>query len=311
MSITRSFYANGKLLLTGEYLVMEGARALALPLKVGQHLRVKPYPDKSLIWQASQPEGVWLKAVFSLPDLEIQQTSDLLLAERLKEILNLVFSKSGIKPDSGMVMETFLDFNRAYGFGSSATLISLLSQWSGVDGYWLNNRLFGGSGYDMACATAAGPIMYSLSDSLPVVEPIDFSPPFHDQIYFVYLGHKQQSRKEIEQFKLRKKHTNAHVAAISEISEMVCKAGTLPEFEKALLTHEAIMSEILNRKTVQQTLFEGYNGVVKSLGAWGGDFVLMTTRASRTDFYREMKNAGYTTIYPFADIVMSPPPDYF
>ena len=38
---TQTFYSNGKLLITGEYVVLDGAKALALPTKFGQSLLVK------------------------------------------------------------------------------------------------------------------------------------------------------------------------------------------------------------------------------------------------------------------------------
>src|SRR5690554_8127321 len=53
------FKARGKLLLTGEYLVLHGARALALPLNKGQSMKVA-YPAQSkafLQWTALLPEG--------------------------------------------------------------------------------------------------------------------------------------------------------------------------------------------------------------------------------------------------------------
>ena len=37
----KTFYSNGKLLITGEYLVLDGAKALALPTKYGQYLTVE------------------------------------------------------------------------------------------------------------------------------------------------------------------------------------------------------------------------------------------------------------------------------
>jgi mevalonate kinase len=40
-----TFYSNGKLLITGEYLVLDGATAFALPTKIGQNLIV----EKTLI----------------------------------------------------------------------------------------------------------------------------------------------------------------------------------------------------------------------------------------------------------------------
>jgi hypothetical protein len=36
----KTFYSNGKLLITGEYLILDGAKGLALPTKMGQNLSV-------------------------------------------------------------------------------------------------------------------------------------------------------------------------------------------------------------------------------------------------------------------------------
>ena len=37
----QSFYGQGKVLLTGEYFILDGARGLALPTQLGQKLNVK------------------------------------------------------------------------------------------------------------------------------------------------------------------------------------------------------------------------------------------------------------------------------
>jgi len=47
-----SFYSKGKLLLTGEYVVLDGAKALALPTKKGQSLIVQENDSSSLTWQS-------------------------------------------------------------------------------------------------------------------------------------------------------------------------------------------------------------------------------------------------------------------
>ena len=36
----KEFHANGKLLLTGEYAVLDGAKAIGLPTKRGQSLQI-------------------------------------------------------------------------------------------------------------------------------------------------------------------------------------------------------------------------------------------------------------------------------
>ena len=43
-------YSNGKLLLTGEYLVLDGAKSLAIPTKFGQDLVISKIKEPQLIW---------------------------------------------------------------------------------------------------------------------------------------------------------------------------------------------------------------------------------------------------------------------
>ena len=56
------YRANGKLLLSGEYLVLHGALALAVPLKKGQTLDVYSGKPGFLQWEAYHPDGLWIQA---------------------------------------------------------------------------------------------------------------------------------------------------------------------------------------------------------------------------------------------------------
>ncbi|PKP31350.1 MAG: GHMP kinase [Bacteroidetes bacterium HGW-Bacteroidetes-16] len=299
------FHANGKLLITGEYLVLEGARGLALPLKQGQHMQVNTLVGEILRWEAFSPEGLWFEATISLPDLNIISTSDPALAEKLHEILSEVFSAFLFQKNKGFHIITRLDFNPSHGFGSSATLVSLLAQWIGLDAFKLHHKLFGGSGYDIACATAFGPIIYSIENEHPLITPTHFFPPFHQQLYFVYLGNKQHSSREIARFKEQSKFKQTDIEHVNSLTEAVCHATNLDELELALMEHEALLSVILKKPVIKQERFKNYQGVVKSLGAWGGDFVMATTRKDRNSFVDEMKQSGFEVVYPFAELVLS------
>jgi mevalonate kinase len=46
----QTFYSNGKLLITGEYLVLDGAKAFALPTKFGQSLIIEEGSNKAIQW---------------------------------------------------------------------------------------------------------------------------------------------------------------------------------------------------------------------------------------------------------------------
>ena len=68
----KKFYSNGKLLLTAEYFVLDGAKALAVPTKLGQDLIVEPISEKKIIWASFSESGeCWFEAVFELPKLRL------------------------------------------------------------------------------------------------------------------------------------------------------------------------------------------------------------------------------------------------
>ena len=62
-----NFFANGKLLLTGEYAVLRGACALALPTKFGQHLTVEENNSNFINWKSLDHENkVWFENDFDI-----------------------------------------------------------------------------------------------------------------------------------------------------------------------------------------------------------------------------------------------------
>jgi mevalonate kinase len=306
--LKNSWFANGKLLITGEYLVMDGAKALAVPLKKGQKLEVEQTETGLLEWQAKEPGGLWFKTVFSLPSLKITETPNRDMAEQLRKLLLNAASLSDnfLTNEKGLSVITNLDFDPQYGFGSSSTLVYCIARWANVDPFVLQTTTFGGSGYDIACADAKGPVTYRVLKNKPEVNRVDFTPPFKDNLYFVYLGRKQQTADSISDFHNKASFSKSEIEEISAITDKILKTSKLEDFETLLNRHEQIMSEILKMPTVKSLYFQEFEGVVKSLGAWGGDFVLTTTKKSRQEFIRQMHHLGFNIIYPFNDLVLSP-----
>ena len=59
------FYAKGKLLLTAEYAVLGGAKALGLPTKLGQYLDVTKTTKAKIEWKSIDVNGqVWYENSF-------------------------------------------------------------------------------------------------------------------------------------------------------------------------------------------------------------------------------------------------------
>lgn len=273
------FYAHGKLLLTAEYLVLHGATALALPTRQGQWLEARPTENGELWWQAfDEHDHRWLEVRFRLPDLHILQSTDAEAALRLQQLL---LAAERHKPGcvhhaAGWLVQTRLEFNRHWGLGSSSSLVSLMAQWLQLDPFTFYFETQTGSGYDLACATATGPILYTRHIPQPQVQAVRFQPPFAQQLRWVYLGQKQNSLREVKSYLRSGKPYTGLLNEVSDITRSILNATELEGFSTLLAEHETIIGHALGRKTVGETQFAGYPGQAKSLGAWGGDFVLLT-----------------------------------
>ena len=196
------FFSHGKLLITAEYAVLDGAKALALPTKLGQSLVVKPIESPEIRWKSFDHNGtLWFETTLQLPSFEANVTNE--TAKRLSECF-LAIAK--LQPGcfvahNGFEMHSRLEFPQNWGLGSSSTLINNLAQWAKVDAYKLLAATFGGSGYDIACAQHPYPITFQKNlKSSPKVEKAVFNPSFKDQLFFVHQNQKQNSRDAIAHY---------------------------------------------------------------------------------------------------------------
>lgn len=298
--------AHGKFLLTGEYLVLEGARALAVPLTLGQQLEITPRPEQPgrLRWESYEYDRCWFSMELDLASMQIINSTDTPIAERLLSIfLEARKLNSGfINNYGGLYAKIRSDFNLQWGLGSSSTLIYALARWAEVDPYLLLEKTFGGSGYDIACAGSSSALFYTLHDGKPTVEPTRWVPEYADQIYFVYLGAKMNSRTGMAYFRKAARFTSDDLQRISDIGEAWIAATTIEQLEGLITEHESRMSAILQLPAVKPERFPDYPFAIKSLGAWGGDFVLATGRdPEAVNAYFGQK--GLNTIFSFRDMI--------
>ncbi|MFC4095145.1 GYDIA family GHMP kinase [Euzebyella saccharophila] len=303
----KEFYSHGKLLITGEYAVLDGAKSLALPTRYGQKLKVTTIEAPMIHWRSLDVDGaVWFETTFQLEALkkpseqfrdcgEVEQTLVKLLRAARK--LNPEF----LQNEQGFEVETELEFPRNWGLGSSSTLINNLAQWAQVDAFQLLWNGFSGSGYDIACAQNNGPLIYQVLQKQPVIEKIAFHPPFYKNLFFVYLDKKQNSREGIARYRSVIDQKDQLLSAVNEITRALLKTQSLADFEALLNHHEELISKTIQLPMVKSELFKNYSGSVKSLGAWGGDFVLVTGNEESPTYFKEK---GYTTIIPYQQMIL-------
>lgn len=303
MSI-QTFYSNGKLLISGEYVVLDGATALAVPTRFGQSLQIESIESSKLFWKSFDEHGlVWFEDEFSIDNLEYKLSKEHNdIALRLVQILKTAkqLNPSLLNSNSGYNIITRLDFKKDWGLGTSSTLINNIAQWANVDAYKLLQETFGGSGYDIACAQHNEPVSYQLFDGKPHISEVNFNPSFKEHLYFVYLNKKQNTREGIKQYKQNKPH-ELIINDISKISHKLMNCKTLSEFENLITLHEEIISKIINQNPIKKSLFIDFNGSIKSLGAWGGDFILVASKENPETYFR---NKGFETIIPYNDMVL-------
>ena len=79
--------------------------------------------------------------------------------------------------------------------------------------------------------------------------------------------------------------------------------SSLTKFEELITKHESIISKSLGMPTIKEDRFSDYDGCVKSLGAWGGDFALVTASKEKDmrDYFAEK---GYETVVSYADMIL-------
>ncbi|WP_338088458.1 GYDIA family GHMP kinase [Maribacter zhoushanensis] len=303
--MTKDFYSNGKLLLTGEYAILDGAKGLALPTKFGQSLKLRNKNTETIHWFGiDENDDTWFYAEFSKVDFKTVTTTDEATSDRLKQILT---ETKRLNPDflstisENSIIETKVTFPMNWGLGTSSTLIANMAKWAGVNPYLLLEATFGGSGYDIACATHNSTITYQRNNYEPIVDEVNFNPSFKDELFFVYLNQKKNSRDAISNYRSLYVNKEELITKIDVITENIQKCTTIAEFENLLNEHEAILSETLQISTIKESLFPDYPRTIKSLGAWGGDFILATGTEENMLYF---KNKGYETILPYSKMIL-------
>jgi len=267
-------------------------------------LTVKSTPKNTILWKSISCEGsIWFEAEFILDTaLKISSENTSTIAVRLVQILNALqqLNPSLFEAQNGYELTSTLEFPENWGLGSSSTLINNLAQWAQVDAFELLELTFGGSGFDIACAQHDSGILYQLKSGKPTLKPVVFSPPFLNALFFVHRNQKQNSRDGIAAYKARTAHKTLDFTALNTLTLELLNCSDLKTFEALLEQHEGFISKLIQQPPLKD-VFPDFEGAIKSLGAWGGDFFLATGNTKTMAYF---KSKGYSTIVPFSDMIL-------
>lgn len=306
---------NGKLLLTAEYFVTEGAVALALPTKLGQSLKVtlprKKEPAR-LHWKSVGHEGeVWLDVEYELPSLALLEFKGDAAQEKLAlSLQNLLEEARGLNPDflsaeRPVNVTSTLEFPRDWGLGSSSTLVTMVADWAEVDPFELLEATFGGSGYDIVAAKAEGPLLFQKFNGRNRWDRSGFDPNFKAQLYFVHLGKKQDSREALVYYTVTPPEERERpLPRITQITHDIAQyTHDLETFEDLIEEHEELVQSIIQQPRAKEQYFSDYWGAVKSLGGWGGDFVLVTSNRPEEETRAYFNDKGFDTFLRYDELI--------
>lgn len=286
---------------------MNGAKALAIPTRFGQHLEIAEEQNEEgkLFWEALDEKGqVFLSVTFESNDFKTLEKKGEVSHFLLQDLLRTARAKNPAFLSNGKNVRAVsrLEFHTGWGLGSSSTLVYNIASWAKVNAMDLFFSVLDGSGYDVACAGAKEAILYHLEGNQAVWREFCFEPPFSQQLYFVYLGKKQNSNEAVRKFR-NAPHNTKVIEQISSITERMIRAVTTTEFRLLMEEHETVVASALQLEKVKDIHFKDFPGAVKSLGAWGGDFVMALAENKPFDTAKYFKEKGFATVYSFNEML--------
>lgn len=285
---------------------MHGAKALALPSKLGQRMKVQELSGSEVLWNSYDHTGKkWFEAEIDLMGLDVVESSDEKIGKYLKKLFKACCQNNSefLSHWKKYKIDHYLEFPREWGLGSSSTLIHNMAMWADVSPYHLYFDIEEGSGYDIACASADGPILYTLGDGAIDLEEVEFNPSFRDQLYFVPLLQKIDSREAVQSFK-NKKPDNRIIQKASSLTDKVMDLKSLKAFEDWMEEHENLISAYTGLSKIKDQYFKDFWGGVKSLGAWGGDLILISSDRSKEETEKYFSGRGYSKLIPYKDLIL-------
>jgi mevalonate kinase len=278
----QTYFAPGKILLAGEYAVLLGLNAHAVPVKKGQWLEYFEFktPENqqdTLYYKAIDIQGTaWMNAQCLL-------TTRTWVGGETPDVLQQVFDaipETFWKPGFSYRLETRLEFSRDSGLGSSSTFTALMSHCFQLEPQRLQERLFQGSGYDVAIATVQKPLTFWRNDQGAHFKSWKLPPENTQDWTILFLGNKVNSRSSSANIIESLRQIIAepfYLLQFEKVLHIIETAESANALEAALEMYQLLLSQLLNMETPYQhfQLKPVKKGLCKWLGAWGGDMLLV------------------------------------
>ena len=138
----------------------------------------------------------------------------------------------------------------------------------------------------------------------PEVKTAPFNPLFLNKIYFLFSGKKKNSREGISSYRAKSLNP-AYISEISQLTEKILTVESFSDFCALIKEHEEITGRQIDLIPIHEEYFSDFQGVVKSLGAWGGDFLMIITELPQSDITSYFKNKGFSSLFTYKELIFS------
>jgi hypothetical protein len=132
---------------------------------------------------------------------------------------------------------------------------------------------------------------------------VRFNPPFLKQLNLIYLNQKMPTEANIGSFLKNNTLSESLIKCINQITDDVLVCNELHKFQRLMQEHEDLLANQLQMPAVKDRHFSDFNGTLKSLGAWGGDFILSISDKSFEEQKAYFASRGYKTIMPLEPLI--------
>jgi hypothetical protein len=119
------------------------------------------------------------------------------------------------------------------------------------------------------------------------------------------LGEKKDSRQGVRDYRRRGAPSKENISTMTALTKAILDSENFDDFNLLLREHEKFVSNYMGVETIGKSLFADFWGQVKSLGAWGGDFVLATSYRSANETKEYFQNRlGHDVIFSYKELIL-------
>ncbi|MDK2909818.1 MAG: hypothetical protein PWR20_1385 [Bacteroidales bacterium] len=296
--------APGKIMLSGEYFVLWGATAFALPSRFRQYFEVFHLPKGHTHhrWDTLLGDELIFSCEIDKNTLECRNIKgSASSATYITDLIKAAYSFNASAFSQTCHFKTRLTFQPEWGLGSSSSLIVNVARYVEADAFALHRLVSQGSGYDVACALYEKPLLFK-NPAKPEIYFSELNYDFTQHLFFLPLKIKQDSQAAVKDILSRQPPLDALKRA-SEISVAMAHSENLKEFETLLKEYMHLVKENLGLSNGLEEKFRDFRSTLKPLGAWGGDLALVVSQENEAYIRGYFAEKGFDTLLPWSEVI--------